>query len=114
MANSIALGPGGISRIDVCGTLEAASVRRVGFDDDQALLPYGRRSFRGYRLLHRIPRLPEIVADNVVDRFGLLHKILRASVPDLVEVEGVGEARARSIKDGLARLAESSILERYV
>ncbi len=35
-------------------------------------------------------------------------------VPDLVEVEGVGEARARAIKDGLARLAETSILERYV
>jgi diadenylate cyclase len=35
-------------------------------------------------------------------------------VPDLVEVEGVGESRARAIKDGLARLAESSILERYV
>jgi diadenylate cyclase len=69
---------------------------------------------RGFRLLHRIPRLPESVADHVVERFGLLHKILRASVPDLVEVEGVGEARARSIKDGLARLAESSILERYV
>ena len=52
--------------------------------------------------------------NHVVERFGLLHKIMRASVPDLVEVEGVGEARARSIKDGLARLAESSILERYV
>jgi diadenylate cyclase len=69
---------------------------------------------RGYRLLSRIPRLPEPVADHVVARFGLLHKILRASVPDLVEVEGVGESRARAIRDGLARLAESSILERYV
>ncbi len=69
---------------------------------------------RGYRLLHKIPRLPEPVADNVVARFGHLQKILRASVPDLVEVEGVGESRARAIKDGLARLAESSILERYV
>ena len=39
---------------------------------------------------------------------------MRASVSDLVEVEGVGEARARAIKDGLARLAESSILDRYV
>ncbi len=69
---------------------------------------------RGYRLLHKIPRLPEPVADAVIERFGLLYKVLRASVADLVEVEGVGEARARSIKDGLARLAESSILERYV
>ena len=39
--------------------LEAACVRRVGFDDDQALLPYGRRSFRGYRLLHEYFALPE-------------------------------------------------------
>ena len=69
---------------------------------------------RGYRLLSKIPRLPEAVIDHVVARFELLHKVLRASVPDLVEVEGVGEACARSIKDGLARLAESSILERYV
>jgi diadenylate cyclase len=69
---------------------------------------------RGYRLLHKIPRLPETVADHVVERFAHLQKIMRAGVPDLVEVEGVGEARARAIKDGLARLAETSILERYV
>ncbi len=69
---------------------------------------------RGFRLLHKVPRLPETVVDEVVGRFGSLQKILRASVPDLVEVEGVGEARARAIKDGLARLAETSILERYV
>jgi diadenylate cyclase len=69
---------------------------------------------RGYRLLHKVPRLPESVVDEVVGRFGSLQKVLRASVPDLVEVEGVGEARARAIKDGLARLAETSILERYV
>lgn len=69
---------------------------------------------RGFRLLNKIPRLPEAVADHVVTRFAQLGKILRASIPDLVEVEGVGESRARAIKDGLARLAESSILERYV
>ena len=68
---------------------------------------------RGFRLLHKIPRLPEIVSDHVVERFRNLQKILRASEADLVQVEGVGDARARAIKDGLARLAESSILERY-
>ena len=75
---------------------------------DTAVQPHG------YRLLHKIPRLPEMVADHVVERFSHLQKIMRAGVPDLVEVEGVGEARARAIKDGLARLAETSILERYV
>jgi diadenylate cyclase len=68
---------------------------------------------RGFRILHKIPRLPEIVADHVVDRFGNLQKIMRANENDLVQVEGVGDARARAIKDGLARLAETSILERY-
>jgi diadenylate cyclase len=89
---------------------EAAAVLHLPHDAglDTALQP------RGYRLLHKIPRLPEIVADHVVERFDHLQKIMRAGVPELVEVEGVGEARARAIKDGLARLAETSILERYV
>ena len=69
---------------------------------------------RGFRLLHKIPRIPEIVADHVVERFSNLQKIMRAGVSDLVEVEGVGEARGRAIKEGLSRLAETSILERYV
>ncbi len=68
---------------------------------------------RGFRLLHKIPRLPEVVSDHVVDRFTNLQKIMRASESDLVQVDGVGDARAKAIKDGLARLAESSILERY-
>jgi diadenylate cyclase len=68
---------------------------------------------RGFRLLHKIPRLPEVVSDHVVERFTNLQKIMRASENDLVQVEGVGDARAKAIKDGLARLAETSILERY-
>jgi len=69
---------------------------------------------RGFRLLHKIPRLPEVVSDHVVARFTNLQKIMRASIVDLTGVDGVGEVRARAIKEGLARLAETSILERYV
>ena len=68
---------------------------------------------RGFRLLHKIPRVPELVSDHVVDRFSNLQKIMRASAAELTEVEGVGDVRARAIKEGLARLAETSILERY-
>ncbi len=68
----------------------------------------------GFRLLHKIPRLPELVSDHVVGRFSSLQKIMRASVDELNDVDGVGEARARAIKEGLSRLAESSILDRYV
>jgi diadenylate cyclase len=68
---------------------------------------------RGYRLLAKIPRLPDAIVEKIVERFSNLPKLMRASIADLVEVEGVGEARARAIKDGLSRIAESSILERY-
>ena len=68
---------------------------------------------RGYRLLSRIPRLPDVVIEHIVDRFGDLQKIMRATVEELDDVEGVGEMRSRAIKEGLSRLAETSILDRY-
>lgn len=77
-------------------------------DLDAAVAPYG------YRLLAKIPRLPHGVVDKLVTRFSNLQGVLGASLEDLDEVEGVGDARARLIKDGLARLAESSLLDRYV
>lgn len=35
------------------------SIRQLGFDDDQALLPYGARSFQGYRLLAEYFAFPQ-------------------------------------------------------
>jgi diadenylate cyclase len=69
---------------------------------------------RGYRLLAKVPRLPAAVVDRLVDHFGTLQKLLSAGVEDLQVVDGVGELRARSVREGLSRLAESTILERYV
>ena len=54
------------------------------------------------------------VIDRLVEHFGGLQKLLAASIDDLQAVDGVGETRARSVREGLSRLAESSILERYV
>jgi diadenylate cyclase len=68
---------------------------------------------RGYRLLSKIPRLPEEIVQRIVERFGSLQKTMRATPDDLEEVDGVGEVRARAIKEGLSRLAEVSILDRY-
>lgn len=36
-----------------------ASIGRLGFSDEQALLPFGARSFHGYRLLHEYFTLPQ-------------------------------------------------------
>ena len=68
---------------------------------------------RGYRMLAKIPRLPDQVIQNIIVRFGNLQKIMRATIDDLDDVEGVGAMRAKSIKEGLSRLAESAILDRY-
>ena len=68
---------------------------------------------RGYRLLYRLPRFSDTIIERIVDRFVNLQQIMRASLVDLEQVEGVGEARAHSVKNGLARLAEASIFERY-
>jgi diadenylate cyclase len=78
-----------------------------GADLDRSLQP------RGYRLLAKVPRLPEGVIGRIVERFGSLQKIMRATIDDLDDVEGVGEARARAIKEGLSRLTETSILDHY-
>jgi diadenylate cyclase len=69
---------------------------------------------RGYRLLAKVPRLPRLVVDRLVEHFASLQKLLAANVDDLQAVEGVGETRAKTVREGLSRLAESSILERYV
>ncbi|MBA2767825.1 MAG: DNA integrity scanning protein DisA [Sporichthyaceae bacterium] len=102
-----------LDQLDALELLDLAAVARaMGYAGaevlDTAVSP------RGYRLLARVPRLPGTVVDRLVDHFGSLQKLLAASIDDLLTVDGVGESRARSIREGLSRLAESSILERYV
>ena len=68
---------------------------------------------RGFRALSRVPRLPRLVAQKVVDHFGDLEAILSASDSDLEDVEGVGEARAKEIREGLRGLQEVDLVDRY-
>jgi diadenylate cyclase len=108
---------------DVLGDLDAVSAtdllelstvaRALGFSAAGDGLD-GAVSPRGYRLLAKVPRLPGTVVDRLVEHFGNLQKLLAANIDDLQAVEGVGESRARTVREGLSRLAESSILERYV
>jgi diadenylate cyclase len=68
---------------------------------------------RGFRALSRVPRLPRLVAQKIVDHFGDLEAILTATDSDLEAVEGVGEARAIEIREGLSRLQEIDVVDRY-
>ena len=68
----------------------------------------------GYRLLSTVPRVPGPVLDGLAEHFGGLQKLLGASLEDLRQVPGVGAGHARAVREGLARIAESSIVvERY-
>jgi diadenylate cyclase len=90
-----------------------AVAKAMGFPNTVDALD-GAISPRGFRLLAKVPRLPTPVVDRLVEHFGSLQRLLGATVEDLQTVEGVGDARARGIREGLSRLAEASILERYV
>jgi len=100
----------GLSASDLVDIASVARALGLGAGEhlDGAVTP------RGYRLLAKVPRLPNTVVDRLVDHFGSLQKLLSAGIDDLQAVDGVGELRARSVREGLSRLAESSILERYV
>ena len=69
---------------------------------------------RGYRVLSKVPRLPEGVVNHVVAHFGTLEAFVRASQGELEEVEGVGAVRAREIREGLRRLQEQNLVDRYL
>lgn len=90
--------------------LEHASVARAfGLVDPQTHGPVSLQTHlraRGYRMLSKLPRLSDSVITRVVDDFDGLPSLLDASVQRLTRVDGVGEVRARAIRDGLTRVAE--------
>ena len=94
--------------------LDPAAVAAVlGFGGDESPYLDERVSPHGYRLLARVPRIPRPALDSLIEHFGGLQKLLAASVEDLHQVPGVGASHARSVREGLSRLAESSLLDRY-
>jgi diadenylate cyclase len=69
---------------------------------------------RGYRVLSQIPRLPDSVVRHVVRDFANLDAVVRASHRELEAVDGVGSVRAREIREGLRRLQEHNLVDRYL
>jgi len=97
-----------LSTEDLIDPSELVAALRLPTDAlDAAVAP------RGYRMLSRIPRLPDQIIENIVSQLSNLQRIMRATIDDLDDVEGVGATRAKAIKEGLARIAEASILDRY-
>ena len=116
------LGPGddattalaALSGVSYQGLLEFARLAEVlGYERgvnplDQAVVP------RGYRILSHLPRVPEPLVRRVVSDLGSLDAVVRASQRELESVEGVGTVRAREIREGLRRLQEHNLVDRYL
>ncbi len=85
----------------------------LGYDRKLNTLDYPV-SPRGVRILGRIPRLPKLVVQRIVDEFGGLEELLAANDGELETVDGVGEIRAKDIREGLRRQQEINLVDRYL
>lgn len=67
---------------------------------------------RGYRILFKIPRIPTNIIENLVKHFSELKNVIQATTDDLDQVEGIGDARATAIRNGLKRIKEQVYLKK--
>jgi len=88
-------------------------VELLGHPHDVNPLDYSV-SPRGFRVLSHIPRLPDQIVKRVVTDMDGLEAIVRASQRDLEAIAGVGAVRAREIREGLRRLQEHNLVDRYL
>ena len=91
--------------------LKPSSVAKIlGYEDFENYDEVGVYT-RGYRILNKIPKVPSNIVDNLVKSFKSFQHILSADIPQLDEVEGIGEVRAKTIKQSLKRMQEQFIFD---
>jgi diadenylate cyclase len=110
LPGGVAAGLDALSALETDALVDLTEVARAAGLSDELDRPV---TSRGQRLLAKVPRLDAQVAARVVARYVDLQQLMRATVDDLASIEGVEDDDARVVKDGLARLAETSILDRY-
>lgn len=104
----------GLKRLSADELLEQHNiVRLLGYPHTNTIMDEPI-SPRGYRMLHKIPRLPSIIISNLVEEFAHLPHILMATIEELDDVDGIGEVRARAIKEGLKRIQEQVFIDRHI
>ncbi len=54
---------------------------------------------KGYRVLGRLPGLPDNLHDSLIQKFKTLPNLLNASTEKLFEVEGIGRSRAQQLRE---------------
>ena len=92
---------------------ESSIAKLLGYDyfdnyDEVAVYP------KGYRILSKVPRMPTNIVENLVDSFKSFQHILAADIESLDEVEGIGEVRAKTIKQSLKRMQEQFVFDNMI
>lgn len=101
-----------IRQLAIDEKLEALAISRVlGFGGTLSSLELPVTS-RGYRILRKLPRLPFPIIDNLVQAFNNFPRIMKAGIEELDNVDGIGEVRAKAIRDGLQHFREQLLLDR--
>ena len=92
---------------------ESSIAKLLGYEyfdnyDEVAVYP------KGYRILSKVPRMPNNIVENLVDSFKSFQHILTADIESLDEVDGIGEVRARTIKQSLKRMQEQFVFDNMI
>lgn len=69
---------------------------------------------KGYRILSKVPRMPSNIVENLINSFKSFQHILAADIESLDEVDGIGEIRARTIKQSLKRMQEQFVFDNLI
>ena len=64
---------------------------------------------RGVRAISGVPRIPEGVADAILRKFGSYDRLMLASADDLAKVDGVGKARAQTVRAYLNQVNDAGM-----
>ena len=103
-----------ISELDSEELLKESTIAKIlgyeNFEDYDEVGVYTK----GYRILNKIPRMPSNIVENLIDSFKSFQHILAANIEDLDEVEGIGEVRAKNIKQSLKRMQEQFVFDNLI
>lgn len=103
-----------ITELDLSNLLSPMYIAKVlGYENFENFDEVGVYT-RGYRLLNKIPKMPTNIVDNLIKSFKSFQHILIADIPALDEVDGIGEIRARAIKQSLQRMQEQFVFDKLL
>lgn len=103
-----------IKKISVEGVIKSKMIAKLlGYNDSEdyeevAVYP------RGYRVLSKIPKVPSTVVENLVKSYKSFQHILVAEIDSLVKVEGIGDVRAKNIKQTLKRIQDQYMFDNVI